>query len=233
MTPTLLLFDIDGTLLLTGGAGMRAMAAAGTKLFGIPFQLDGYNPDGMLDPIIYRDLTARYNIPDAPRHHEAFRDLYFQELHAELARADGQVRLMPGIAQTLVKIRERQQRHGDVQLGLLSGNYTAAAPIKLAAVGLEPSWFSITALGDEADHRADLALLAMQKYQVQWQIKPDPRRVIVIGDTPIDVNCAKAHGCVSFGVATGRYSTDDLQAAGADVVVSDLCDPTPLFNLLD
>ena len=103
----------------------------------------------------------------------------------------------------------------------------------VSGVRLEPAWFEITALGDDARQRSDLTKIAMQQYEQQWHEKPDPRRVVLIGDTPRDVEAAKAHGCVAFAVATGRYSSDDLADAGADVVVENLVDPTPLFTLLD
>ncbi len=232
MTRTLLLFDIDGTLLLSGGAGIRAMADAGAQLFGDGFSLDGFDLAGKLDPVIYRELADRHGIDDAHLYHDAFRDLYLSRLRSEIARTAHHVHLMPGILDTLTELRRRNQQTNDAQLGLLSGNYREAVPIKFTVVGLDPAWFQITALGDDAPSRPELTLLAMRKYEAHWREKADPKHVVVIGDTPHDVHCAKAHGCVSFCVATGRYSIAELDAAGADIAVENLSDPTPLFDLI-
>ena len=233
MTRTLLLFDIDGTLLLTGGLGIGAMGSAGAKLFGDHFVLDGLNTSGMLDPVIFSQLALRYGIADTVGNHTAFRKTYLDELRSALDRHSDKVTVMPGIHRSLKELRQRSVAKGDVQLGLLSGNYPEAVPIKFAAAGLDPDWFPIQVLGDEADSRPELTCLAMRKYEAYSKQKSDPARVIVIGDTPKDVDCALAHGCVAFGVATGRYGIDELDAAGADVTVKDLSDPTPLYDLLD
>jgi phosphoglycolate phosphatase-like HAD superfamily hydrolase len=105
--------------------------------------------------------------------------------------------------------------------------------LKLGAVGLNPDWFEIHALGDEAPSRPDLAALALRRYERRFGAAIDPGAVVVIGDTPRDVHCAKAHGCVAFGVATGRYTVDDLRREGADVVVEDLADASPLWELVE
>ncbi|MCC7205298.1 MAG: HAD hydrolase-like protein, partial [Phycisphaeraceae bacterium] len=106
-------------------------------------------------------------------------------------------------------------------------------PIKLTAVGLDPAMFHINALGDEADSRPALVPVAMRKFRDRFAADVDPRRVIVIGDTPRDVHCAKANGCLALAVATGSHSEQDLRHAGADVTVPDLADPQPLLDLLD
>ena len=118
-------------------------------------------------------------------------------------------------------------------LGLLTGNYSDAIPIKLSAIGIEPAWFEVTAFGDEAADRRALAALAISKYEGQLGATIAPRRVVVVGDTPRDVDCAHAHGCYAFAVATGRYDAAALAAAGADRVVDDLSDPTPLIQTVE
>lgn len=229
MTSTLVLFDIDGTILLTDGAGVTAMSIAGRALFGDHFTLDDYDPSGMLDPIIYDELARRHNVADHHQHHETFRDAYVAQLQTQLDRKRDRVRLLPGVRQTLDLLRQRD----DMMLGVLSGNYRAAAPLKFASVGVDPAWFSIWALGDEAPSRPDLVALAMKRYQEHTGHSADPKRVVIVGDTPRDVDCAKAHGCRAFAVATGRFSVDQLRQAGADCVAEDLSEPSALMNWLN
>jgi phosphoglycolate phosphatase len=224
----LVLFDVDGTLLLTGGAGMRAMKAVAAELFGEEFRWDGIVVSGHLDPLIFAEATARNGILEAARHHERFRALYLERLAIELALAGPQIRIMPGIRESLSQLRQNSA----VTLGLLTGNYAEAIPMKLATIGIEPAWFEITACGDEGDDRRALAGLAITKYERRLGMPVDPARVIVVGDTPRDVDCAHAHCCFAFAVATGGYSIAELEAAGADAVVSDLADPTPLLETI-
>lgn len=233
MTKVLLLFDVDGTLIKTGGAGMRAMKQVGRELFGDRFSFDGVQVSGHLDPLIFAEAAAINGLGDDPSHHEAFRDHYIPRLEAELEAHREHVQPAPGITQALAVLRQRLDERGDVVLGLLTGNYTRAVPIKLTAAGIDPMWFTITAFGDEASSRAGLVELAIHKYACNYQETVDPRRVIVIGDTPRDVACARAHGCVALAVATGPFGVEQLRDAGADVVVEDLSDPGPLLGVID
>ena len=222
----LVLFDVDGTLMLSGGAGMRAMKSAAAGLFGIDFRWDGIVVSGHLDPLIFAEAAALNGLDDDPRHHESFRSRYLEELRAELERGRAQVRAMPGIHDGISRLRA-----GDTAtLGLLTGNYSEAIPVKFAAIDLEPSWFEITAFGEEAPTRRDLAALAIAKYARHLGAPVEPKRVVVVGDTPRDIDCAHAHGCFAFAVATGAYRERELAAAGADLVVRDLADPSPLLD---
>jgi phosphoglycolate phosphatase-like HAD superfamily hydrolase len=225
----LLLFDVDGTLLLTGGAGMRAMRRVAEALFGGGFRWDGIEVSGHLDPLIFAEAAALNGLDVDSEHHEEFRTRYLDALREELERGRAGIRVMPGVHETLALLRERP----DVTLGLLTGNYAEAIPVKLAAIGVDPGWFSISAFGDEGESRPALVLLALAKYSRLLGRPADPRRVIVIGDTPRDVHCAHANRCIAFGVATGSYSVADLRAAGADEAVTDLSDPTPLVALVE
>ena len=225
----LVLFDVDGTLLLTGGAGMRAMKAVACELFGATFRWDGIVVSGHLDPLIFAEAAALNGLDDIATHHERFRRRYLEQLVVELALGRAQIRIMPGILESLSRLRETRA----ATLGLLTGNYSDAIPIKLSAIGIEPAWFEVTAFGDEAADRRALAALAISKYEEQLGATIDPRRVVVVGDTPRDVDCAHAHGCYAFAVATGRYDAAALAAAGADRVVDDLSDPTPLIEMVE
>jgi phosphoglycolate phosphatase-like HAD superfamily hydrolase len=221
----LLLFDIDGTLLLTGGAGGRAMFEAGRKLFGDAFNFD-LDTSGKLDTQIYKELIKLNPTLDMQHRHDEFRDTYLKLLEFELSW-DNKAFLMPGIRELLETLRKRHH----VTLGLLTGNYGSAAKLKLKAVDIQHDWFSITAFGDEAVTRPDLVELAMKRYE-ERNNKLHPREVVVIGDTPRDVACAQAHGCVAFAVATGRWNVEQLRATRADIVVDNLRDATRLLELL-
>lgn len=222
----LVLFDVDGTLMLSGGAGFRAMKAAAAELFGADFRWDGIVVSGHLDPLIFAEAAALNGLDDNPRHHESFRNRYLEGLRGELERNPAQVRIMPGIHEGISRLRTG----GTATLGLLTGNYSEAIPLKLAAISLEPSWFEVTAFGDEAPSRRDLAGLAIAKYSRRLGSPVEPKRVVVVGDTPRDIDCAHAHGCFAFAVATGAYDTSELTEAGADLVVADLANPLPLLE---
>ena len=233
MVKSLLLWDIDGTILRSGGAGMKAMYKVAGRLFGEHHTWDGIDPGGNLDPAIFAEFARINKLDDDPAHHDNFHDHYLVELKAELEAAREAVRAMPGIYEIFNVLRQRAKARRDIVMGLLTGNYTKAVPLKLEAVGVNPEWFEVTAFGDEGRTRPDLVAVALRKYEKLTGTPADPRRVIIIGDTPRDVACAHAHGCVCFAVATGGHSMDTLRAAGADVVVADLADPSPLFNLID
>jgi phosphoglycolate phosphatase-like HAD superfamily hydrolase len=222
----LVLFDVDGTLMLSGGAGMRAMKAVAEELFGADFRWDGIVVSGHLDPLIFAEAAARNGLDDDPSHHERFRSRYLEELRRELERGRAQVRVLPGIHDSITRLLASRA----ATLGLLTGNYGEAIPVKLAAIGLEPAWFEITAFGDEAPTRRDLAGLAIAKYARHAGAPVEPQRVVIVGDTPRDIDCAHAHGCFAFAVATGGYDAGELSRAGADIVVADLSDPSPLLD---
>jgi phosphoglycolate phosphatase-like HAD superfamily hydrolase len=225
-TPALLLFDIDGTLLLSDGAGQRAMLEAGRQLFGSGFDLKGLDTSGKIDPQIFAELVEANPHLDMAHAHARFRDTYLELLPSELDRS--RVWTLPGITVALEVLAGLEH----VTLGLLTGNYGQAVPLKLRAAGLDPHLFSVTAFGDEAGTRADLVALAAERYRERTGHKLPQERGIVIGDTPRDVECAHAHGCTAFAVATGRWEAEHLIAAGADYVVESLADLKPLMKLL-
>ena len=225
----LVLFDVDGTLLLTGGAGMRAMKAAAEHLFGPGFRWDGIVVAGHLDPLIFAEAAVLNEIENHADQHERFRARYLAALEDELETGRANVRAMPGVHRAL----ERLRIEGRATLGLLTGNYPEAIPLKFRSVAIDPAWFEITAFADDAPSRRDLVEVALAKYARRVGGPIDAHRVVIVGDTPRDVDCAHAHGCYAFAVATGGYDAEDLAAAGADCVVSDLADPTPLLELVE
>jgi phosphoglycolate phosphatase-like HAD superfamily hydrolase len=226
MKAKLLLFDIDGTLLLSGGAGAKAMLEAGQQLFGNSFNFD-LDTSGKLDTQIYKELSKLNAHLDMQHRHDEFRDAYLKKLEFEL-HWDNKAFVMPGIMELLERLRKLEH----VTLGLLTGNYGPAARAKLKAVDIQHDWFPITAFGDEGVTRPDLIELAMKRYKDSRNETLQPREVVVIGDTPKDVACAQAHGCIAFAVATGKWSVEELQAARADIVVDNLSDASRLLELL-
>jgi phosphoglycolate phosphatase len=222
----LILWDIDGTLLLAYGAGKRAMERTGRAVVGERFDMSATEFAGRLDPLIVADAVTQsgYEVDEALQ--TRFRDRYIDELHKELHDAETRCELLPGVAPLL------EQLFADKQLvhGLVTGNYGAAAHHKLRRVGLEPERFAVTGFGGEAPTRPDLVELALRRFAEHHDETPE--ETFVIGDTPHDVDCALAHGCVPVGVATGRFSVDELRGHGAELVFHDLREVQPLIDRL-
>jgi len=219
----LLLFDLDGTLLRTSGAGARAMERAGKFIWGDRFSLAGINFGGSLDPVILQQAATSGNLEFDDDRHRSFRSAYSSELTLEFAQATS-AEALPGILDLLEGLRAA----ACATIGLLTGNYEETGCLKLTAAGFDPHWFSPRIWGDAAATRPGLVEHALR-------LHPEvlPEAVIVVGDTPRDVECAKVNGCRVLAVATGASSKGDLVHAGADVVVDDLRDPTPLFSLIE
>lgn len=226
----LVLFDIDLTLITTGGAGIRAMTRAGERLFGPGFRADGISYAGRLDPLIMRDMLAQSGVEADEATLTRFRAEYAAELPTELAR--GGCRALPGVGTLLSSV----ERAGCFTMGLLTGNFAETGQAKLRACAIDPERFAVRAWGDESPRRPEsrdqLPKVAMVRYGARLGRAADPRHVVIIGDTEHDVRCARVNGCRSIAVATGRTSEADLARAGADVVLTDLSDTDRIVGLL-
>ena len=231
MHHTLLLFDIDGTILNANGAGLRAWSKTAKSHFDDDFTVKNVQFAGNLDSIIYREAAEHNKIENHHEHHEAFKKAYIKALDEELKQQKTHVH--DGIGQLIERLNHMSTNDAPVMMGLLTGNYAKGAELKLESAGIDPAWFAITAYGDEAESRPDLTELAMKKYEAMMGIKANPKRVIVIGDTPRDVDCAKAHGCCAFAVATGSFTVEQLLDSGADYAVENLADHSLLFEVMD
>ena len=216
----LTLFDIDGTLLLSEGAGMRALVAGGRSLFGDAFTPDGVEYAGRIDPLIVLDILCANNIEPTPGHQAALREAYARELAAASYNANA----LPGVHELLDAL-ETVEHH---TLGLLTGNFEETGSMKLRAAGIEPARFPVRVWGDHSPHdppsRDHLGQVGLSLYEQILGIAPSPERVWIVGDTVHDVACARAAGCRVVGVATGRFSVSQLTEAGADAVFEDLSD---------
>ena len=219
----LVLFDIDGTLLLSGGAGYQSMGAAGRELFGPDFTTDGVDYAGRLDPIIFRMLAEVNGIDDHLAHHDQFRATYRRELESRLGQTH-HARALPG-ARDLV---DACTAHDAIAMGIVTGNYEETGRMKVANAGYDVEAFRFSAWGSDGATRRDLPPHAIAKYE-STHAGIDRSSVVVIGDTPHDIDCAHANGCRVIAVCTGpSHHADDL--AGADLVVDDLTDTAALMS---
>ena len=217
----LLLFDIDATLISTGGAGIRAMVDAGRELFGPGFHAQGLEFAGRLDTLITRDMFRVSGVtPDAAMA-KAFRERYLHYLRERLA-SEGQARALPGVLDVLARL----EREGGAALGLLTGNFAETGSAKLLACGIDPRRFDIHVWCDDCPHepptRDGLPPVGIKRFEEKYGRALEPGLVTIIGDTPHDVRCAKVNGCRVLAVATGSFGVEELRAAGADEVVKDL-----------
>jgi phosphoglycolate phosphatase len=226
--PKLVLFDIDGTLVLTGGAGIRAMNRAGESVLGISNLLDGIPVAGRTDWIILHDaLRQAGHDLDEPLF-ERMRDAHHEFLREEIVRpGDGVKDVMPGIRQLLPLL----QSSADIALGLLTGNFEQAARIKLGHFDLW-EYFRCGAFGDDAADRNALVPFAVDRARACGLGDFDYASVVVIGDTPSDVACANAVGALPVAVATGTYSVAQLRKTGAPIVLEDLSDTEAFVRML-
>ncbi|HMN95714.1 MAG TPA: haloacid dehalogenase-like hydrolase [Phycisphaerales bacterium] len=215
----LVLFDIDGTMLLTERAGVASMLEAGRELFGEHFSFEGVPVAGRLDILIWRDLARSNGVDDTPANHDRFRARYGRALADRLTR-DPLARALPGV----VPLLETLAREDGVALGLLTGNYPETGRMKIAAAGIDPDRFRIAAWGIDGESRRELPPVAMRRHEELLGRPVAPDRVVIIGDTPHDVDCARHHGCRAIGVGTGSFPADELARCGADLALSDLGD---------
>jgi phosphoglycolate phosphatase-like HAD superfamily hydrolase len=227
--PKLVLFDIDGTLVLTGGAGIRAMNRAGESVLGLANLLDGVPVAGRTDWIILHDALKKAGHDLDEGLFERMREAHHEFLREEiLLRGDGVKDVMPGIRELLPLLQSRD----DIGLGLLTGNFEEAARIKLGHFDLW-DYFRCGAFGDDAADRNALVPFAVDRARACGLGDFDYADVIVIGDTPSDVACANAVGAVPVAVATGTYSVDQLRETGAPIVLNDLSDTDAFVRIIE
>lgn len=223
----LVLFDVDATLISTGGVGFHAMVDAGRDLFGPGFTGEGVSFAGRLDPLILRELLVGHGIEADIHSTRALRERYTLRLAGRLDQP-GNRRTLPGVAALLDAL------DGLVTLGLLTGNFEETGSMKLRACGLEPARFAVRVWGDESPHeppaREHLPPVAVSRHASMHARQPS--RVTIIGDTPLDIACARANGMRSLGVATGQFDLTALRHAGATLALDDLTSTDALVRWL-
>lgn len=226
----LILFDIDGTILLTDGAGRRALHRALMEVFGATGPHD-HRFDGKTDPQIVRELMRIAGHTDVriDEHMSRMLERYVECLHEELRAGSGGVTVMPGIRTLLRELRARN----DVVLALLTGNLAGGAVAKLNAAGIDPAQFRIGAYGSDHESRAELPAVAQRRAREELGLTIEGANVVVIGDTPSDLNCGKGIGARAIGVATGHYSVEELRQHNPAAVFRDLSSTADVMAAID
>lgn len=223
----LILFDIDGTLISSGGAGVRSLNSCFQEIFGIPGAFSDISMAGKTDLQIIREALFRHAIHSGNGMIPLVARCYLKNLRREIANAPSK-HMKPGVLALLERLREND---GSCSTGLLTGNIHLGARIKLDAFGIN-EYFSFGAFGDDNEDTDSLLPYALQRFAAFKGMSVEARDCIVIGDTPLDVRCARSHGARSVAVATGPYTTEALSRAGADVVLTDLADTDGVMGLL-
>jgi len=222
----LLLWDIDGTLIASGGAGMRALGAALREVFAIDGSINDIDFAGRTDRWIMRQIFAKFALAATEENFARLTDGYIAALPAAL-RGRG-VRALPGVPGLLAAARAR----GDAALGLLTGNLRCGAEVKLSSRNLW-AYFPFGAFADDSEDRNQLGPHALRRARAHHGVDFAPADTWVIGDTPHDIVCARAFGARAAAVATGRHTTDELRAAAPDAVFSDFSDAAAFWRAVD
>jgi phosphoglycolate phosphatase len=205
----LVLFDIDGTLLNSEGLGRASMQKALTTVFGSSGD-PSYRYDGKTDKQIVRDTMRLegHSDEDIDKGMERLIDLYVVGLQEGVKSGKFKVRPLPGVLELLDALEARD----DVVLGLLTGNIAPGARIKLRAAGIDPNRFRVNAFGSDHEHRPELPAIAQRRASESLGLNIVGEKLIVIGDTPADIECGRSLGARSIGVASGHYKVKELLA---------------------
>lgn len=214
---SLWLFDIDGTLVDTGGAGLLALKEAAVERFG------GEGPEldlaGSTDSGIIANMLAHFGVPENPDEIERFYAFYLERLEWNLVHGGFEGRVLPGVTELLDRLAEDD----DATVGLLTGNIAGGAATKMRHYDLDHH-FGFGAYGCDFVDRNLLGPVALERASEYVGHNFSAEETLVIGDTPKDINCAHAMGSKCLAVATGRFSAEKLRASGADMVMESLVD---------
>jgi phosphoglycolate phosphatase len=216
-----ILFDIDGTLITTGGAGAASWRLAFDELYGIPADIEKFTDTGMTDPEVGRKTfeAVMHRAPERQEFtHLLERRLHY--LHQTVAESEG-YRVLAGVEQLLPQLIT-----DGYLVGLVTGNVEAAAHIKLHRAGLN-RFFSFGGYGSDSTDRAELTRIALGRASLVYGETVLPSQAIVVGDTPRDVEAAHAAGIPCVGVGSHHFNVDQLRVAGADYAIASLEEPLP------
>jgi len=221
-TPRILLFDIDGTLVSTGGAGAVAWKQAFEELHGIPADIGQFTDAGMTDPDVgAKTFEAVMQREPTPRELAQLIQRRLEHLPEAIAASEG-YRVLPGVPERL-----RQLSHDGHLLGLITGNGDGAAFVKLSRGDLM-RWFTFGAYATAGVERAGIVRRAVERGEAMLGCDVPNSDILVVGDTPLDIEAAHAADCTAVGVATGHYDAAALREAGADHVLETLEEELPL-----
>ncbi len=225
----LVLFDIDGTLLNSGGVGRASMQGALREVFGSPGS-PSYRYDGKTDKQIVRDVMRMEGHTDEhiDSRMGALIDRYLDGLKQGIESRKFDVRPLEGVVEILDALEARD----DVVLGLLTGNVEKGARAKLSAAGIDPDRFRVNAFGSDHEHRPKLPAIAQQRAGQHLGRPVAGEKVIVIGDTPADIECGRELGARAIGVASGHYSVADLEKHDPYAVFPSLKDTQKVLDTI-
>jgi phosphoglycolate phosphatase len=216
------LFDIDGTLLITGGAGAGSWRMAFAELYGIPADIGQFTDTGMTDPDVgRRTFEAVLHRPPERKEFARLLERRLHYLHQTVEESD-EYRVLPGVRDLLPRLLEE-----GYLLGLVTGNVEAAAHVKLHRAGLN-RFFSFGGYGSDSSERAEITRTALKRASLVYGETLTPAQAIAVGDTPRDVQGAHAAGIACIGVGSHHFSVDELRAAGADYALASLEEKLPL-----
>ena len=213
----LLLFDVDGTLIHSGGAGRRAMLRAFEEIYGVEDGFKDISMYGKTDPLILKEALTNHMLEWHREDEERFKSLYLQFLRGGIHAPHPQRRIMPGTVALLDEVSKKQS----LIRGLLTGNWKEGAEIKLGFFKLN-HYFELGAYADDSEIREELVPIAVRRCEERKGIRLKPENVYVIGDTPLDIQCAKPFGAKTVVVATGIHTKDELLAEHPDHFFPDL-----------
>ena len=229
----LILFDIDGTILWTDGAGRSAIHRALLDEMGTAGPIEGYRFDGKTDPQIVRELMELAGHPECNSEDRisAVCTRYVELLTAELAKPTQSTRVYPGI-QDLLAALTPYEADGRALVGLLTGNVQHGAALKLRSAGLDFERFAVGAYGSDSHHRPSLPAIAARRAEQRTGRSFTGADIVIVGDTPDDVACARPMGARTVGVGTGYYSAAQLRDAGATHAFDNLGDTAAVIRAL-
>jgi phosphoglycolate phosphatase len=229
MTPSkLFLFDLDGTLVSTGGAGLNALTRAFKTIYSIDQILSTINPSGKTDPAIFREVITTFLSRDVKEGElDQVASVYLKFLAQEMEIAS-QLRVLPGVEEFLGFLSTRP----DVSVGLGTGNLEKGARLKLGPTGLN-RYFAFGGFGSDAEDRAVMLRVGHEKAERHHNVRISPSSVYVIGDTPLDIHAARRAGFVAVAVATGHVPAPVLQLDKPDYLMNDLTEGFEFMNKLD
>lgn len=220
----LILFDIDGTLLLTGGAGRIAFEKVFLELFGVENAWGDLVPDGKTDPAIIEEIAGRVlGRSIQPSEYDTICRNYLQHFHRELALCE-RFRVLPGVTQLLPQLQ------GRCALGVATGNFQEAAWAKLQTGKLR-DYFAFGGFGCDSVNRTELTRRAIERAVETTGREFQPEKILLVGDTPLDVRVGKELGVKTLAVATGRTNTEEFRNYAPDFILEDLSDAQAFLKI--
>jgi phosphoglycolate phosphatase len=223
----LILWDIDGTIIVSHGAGVRAMEKALTARFGVQVDLRSIDWAGRTDTWITGEVFRHCGLPDTPQACHDYLEAYLELLPAELA-VGPQGRVLPGVLELLENLHHRP----DVAQGLLTGNLRRGAEFKLTHYKVW-HYFEFGAFADDSPRRNDLGPHALRRAKESHTVDFSPENTFIIGDTPHDIECGKVIGARTIAVATGKFSVQELASHAPTAVFQDFSDTAAFLRVID